>query len=84
MDKKQKKHIVAEVVNKSGDKSYKVKVTYRTKHPVYKKVINLTKYYIVHSENQDFKTGDFVNIVSVRPISKTKSWLIKGLSKASL
>ena len=78
---KNKKLVVAEVINKSGDKSYKVKVSYRVKHPVYKKIITLSKSYLVHSESEEYQKGDLVNIVSVRPISEKKSWLIKGYSK---
>ena len=38
-----------------------------------------SKKYASHDENNEFKTGDIVEIVSVRPISKTKTWKVSKL-----
>ena len=48
-----------------------VSVTSNVKHPLYKKVVKITKKFKVHDENNDCKVGDTVEIMETRPISKT-------------
>lgn len=46
-------------------------------HPVYGKVIRMSKKYYAHDENaSSLKEGDKVKIVESRPISKLKRWRI--------
>jgi small subunit ribosomal protein S17 len=65
-----------EVVSDKMDKTVTVKVERRTMHPVYKKYIRSSKKYAAHDENNQFKTGDRVQIIECRPISKRKSWTV--------
>lgn len=46
------------------------------KHPKYRKFIKRVKRYHVHDAGNTKKVGDKVDIVSCRPISKTKSFKI--------
>ena len=69
-----KRVLTGEVVSKSGLKTVKVKVTRRVTHPIYKKIVTLTKNYAAHDENNQFKVGDTVRIEECRPLSKTKRW----------
>jgi len=64
----------AVVVSKSGDKSIKVQIDYRVKHPYYGKYISRRTRLGVHDENNLAAVGDTVEIVECRPMSKTKSW----------
>ena len=64
------------VVSANSNKTIVVKVTRRVKHKLYKKIINLSKKYHVHDENNKFKIGDIVSIEETRPISKLKSWIV--------
>ena len=41
-----------------------------------KKYINRSKKYLVHDENNKFKTGEAVTIQENKPISKTKKWIV--------
>ncbi len=64
------------VTSKSGDKSVKVTVAYKTPHPRYHKVINRKTVLHVHDEANESKPGDKVEIMETRPISKMKRWRV--------
>ncbi len=78
----QQKTRYAVVVSKSGDKSIKVQIDYKIKHPMYGKYIKRRTKLGVHDEKNMAGIGDVVEIAECRPISKTKSWrLVKVLKK---
>ena len=62
------------VVKKSGDKTVSVLVTRQTTHPIYKKIIRLSKKYLAHDNDNSISVGDSVKIQETRPMSKSKSW----------
>ena len=64
------------VVKKSGDKTVSVLVSRQTTHPIYKKIIRVSKKYLAHDETNSITVGDFVKIQETRPLSKNKSWEI--------
>ncbi|GJL85940.1 MAG: hypothetical protein DHS20C02_17150 [Micavibrio sp.] len=64
------------VVSDKQDKTITVLVERRYRHPVYKKYIKRSDKYAAHDENNQFKTGDRVQIVECRPISKRKTWQV--------
>lgn len=64
------------VVSDKGDKTISVLVERRTMHPVYKKYVKVSKKFAAHDENNQYKSGDRVQIVETRPISKTKTWAV--------
>ena len=64
------------VISSSANKTVVVKVTRRVQHKLYKKIINRTKKYLAHDENNTYKIGDSVNIKESSPISKLKSWVV--------
>ena len=67
------------VVSKSGDKTVKVSVKTRKRHPFYKKVINVTWSALVHDEENIAKVGDEVTFIACRPLSAKKRWrVLKG------
>ena len=69
-----KRILTGKVVKKSGDKTISVLVTRQTTHPVYKKIIRVSKKYLAHDNDNKIIVGDFVRIQETRPISKNKSW----------
>ena len=74
------KPVTAVVVSKSGDKSIKVAIDYKVKHPKYGKYIRRRTTLNVHDEHNKSAVGDVVEVVESRPYSKTKSWrLVKVL-----
>ena len=64
------------VISSNSNKTIVVKVTRRVKHKLYKKIISLSKNYHVHDEDNEFKSGDIVNIIESKPISKLKKWIV--------
>jgi len=71
------------VVSKSGNKSVKVALDYKVKHPKYGKYIKRRTNISVHDEHNMSGVGDVIEIAECRPRSKTKSWrLVKVVKKA--
>ena len=64
------------VIKKSGNKTVSVLVTRQTTHPIYKKIIRLSKKYLAHDNDNSISVGDSVKIQETRPLSKSKSWEI--------
>jgi small subunit ribosomal protein S17 len=74
------KPITAAVISKSGNKSVRVAIDYKVKHPKYGKYMKRRTTLVVHDEHNKCSVGDIVEIVESRPYSKTKSWrLVKVL-----
>ena len=69
-----KRILTGKVVRKSGNKTISVLVTRQTTHPVYKKIIRVSKKYLAHDNDNKIIVGDSVRIQETRPISKNKSW----------
>ena len=69
-----KRILTGKVVKKSSDKTISVLVTRQTTHPVYKKIIRVSKKYLAHDSDNKIIVGDSVSIQETKPISKKKSW----------
>ena len=69
-----KRILSGKVVKKSGDKTISVLVTRQTTHPIYKKLIRVSKKYLAHDSENTIIVGDSVRIQETKPISKNKSW----------
>ena len=69
-----KRILSGKVVKKSGDKTISVLVTRQTTHPIYKKLIRVSKKYLGHDSENKIIVGDSVRIQETKPISKNKSW----------
>ena len=67
------------VVSDKMNKTVTVLVERKVKHPIYGKVIRLSKKYHAHDENNEFHSGDIVVIEECRPISKSKAWKVSKL-----
>jgi small subunit ribosomal protein S17 len=69
-----KRVLNGKVIKKSGDKTVSVLVTRQTTHPIYKKIIRVSKKYLAHDEQNAITVGESVKIQETRPLSKNKSW----------
>ena len=79
MDRNRQK-LVCKVVSDSMDKTIVVSVERLVKHRLYKKYIRRSKKYYAHDEDNSYKNGDLVEIVSSKPLSKTKRWRVSRLT----
>jgi len=66
------------VKSTANDKTVVVEVVRKFRHPLYGKFVKNNKKYKAHDEKNEFKVGEIVAIEECRPISKTKSWTVKG------
>ena len=80
-----KRVLTGTVVSDKADKTVVVRVERRVKHPLYGKIIKLSKKYHAHDEANAFKSGEQVRIQECAPISKLKTWEVLdriGVAKA--
>jgi len=71
------------VVSDKMDKTIIVEVTSKEKHPLYGKFVKKTKKFKVHDELNTANTGDTVEIMETRPLSKEKYFrLVRIIEKA--
>ena len=78
-----RKERVGIVVSDKMDKTIVVALSERVKHPLYKKIVNRTKKFKAHDENNACGIGDKVLIQETRPLSKDKCWrLVEIVEKA--
>ncbi len=83
MQDKRTKTVTGRVISNSGDKSIRVAIDYKVRHPKYGKYVRRRTTFGVHDERNQAGTGDLVEIAECRPYSKTKCWrLVKVLEKA--
>jgi small subunit ribosomal protein S17 len=74
-----RKAIIGFVTSRSGNKSVKVTIPYKTPHPLYHKVINRKTVVHVHDEKNETKVGDKVEIMETRPMSRLKRWRVTSV-----
>lgn len=74
---------IGRVVSDKMDKTIVVAVERLARHPLYKRVIRLTKKFAAHDEGNEARIGDTVLIEESRPLSRTKRWrLVAILARA--
>lgn len=82
MKERKLKTITGVVVSNSGNKSIKVVVDFRVRHPKYGKYLKRRTKLSIHDEHNQAGLGDRVEVAECRPYSKTKSFrLVKVLEK---
>jgi small subunit ribosomal protein S17 len=72
------KQLSGTVVSDKMDKTIVVNVTRYVAHKKYGKYFKIDKRYKAHDEANEFKVGDKVTIVEVKPISKDKHFKVLG------
>ena len=72
---------IGEVVSNRINQTAIVSVTRKYKHKLYGKYIKRSKKYIAHDPENKTKIGSLVTITEVRPLSKTKRWLITNINE---
>jgi len=64
------------VVSDKMEKTVVVKIADNVRHPLYKKIIKRTVRIKAHDAENSCSTGDRVEIMETRPISKDKCWRV--------
>ena len=76
MPKKVKQGVV---VSDKMDKTIVVKVASYEPHPKYKKIMETTKNYKAHDEQNQCEEGDVVRIIESKPLSGGKRWCVSSI-----
>ena len=71
------------VVSAKMQKTVVVDVKRFVKHPKYGKFYSINKKIKAHSENNEHKVGDVVEIVAIKPMSKDKSFRVSKIIKST-
>ena len=71
-----KRMLTGTVVSDKADKTVVVRVERRVKHPLYGKIIKLSKKYHAHDAANEFHVGEIVRIEECAPVSKLKTWQV--------
>ena len=83
MQDRKSKALTGVVISSSGNKSIKVAIDFKVRHPKYGKYVKRRTKLGVHDERNQGGVGDVVEIAQCRPHSKTKSWrLVRVVEKA--
>jgi small subunit ribosomal protein S17 len=75
------KTVEGRVVSNKMDKTAVVAVEETVTHRLYHRYMKKTKKFHAHDEENQCNVGDTVEIVSSRPLSKTKRWRVREIVK---
>ncbi|MFA5751373.1 MAG: 30S ribosomal protein S17 [Candidatus Paceibacterota bacterium] len=76
MKKENKQILKGVVISDKMDKTVVVLVSRFVKHPKYGKYYKINKKYKAHDNDNKYKIGDKVEIVSTKPVSKDKKFIV--------
>ena len=71
------------VVSDKMNKTRIVTVERKFRHPFYEKIMKKISKFAIHDEANESKEGDLVEIMSTRPLSKSKRWRLVRIVKAA-
>ena len=76
--------LVGRVVSDKMNKTVTVLIERKVKHPLLGKIMVKSKKYHAHNEGNTAKTGDLVEIVETRPVSRTKTWAVTSVLEKAI
>lgn len=80
-----RKSRIGHVVSDKMDKTIVVRVETRVRHPLYGRIMKVSKTYKAHDENNECRMGDKIQIMETRPLSKDKRFrVVEILEKAPI
>lgn len=68
--------MTGKVISDKMMKTRVVKIDTVLRHPKYGKLMKHSAHCKAHDENNESHTGDIVEVMSVRPLSKDKRWVV--------
>lgn len=82
-DRSARKSFEGVVVSDRMNKTRIVRVERRVRHNFYDKILKRSSKFAVHDEDNASRQGDVVEIMSTRPMSKSKRWRLVRVVKAA-
>ncbi len=74
--------VVGVVISDRMDKTISVRAERKKRHLLYRRLVRVATVYKAHDENNEAQIGDIVEIMSTRPLSKTKCWRLTRVVEA--
>lgn len=78
------KTLIGDVVSNKMDKTITVRISRKTKHPLYEKYVRRSTKLMAHDANNECNEGDMVMIAVSKPISKNKVWKLDKIIRRAL
>jgi small subunit ribosomal protein S17 len=75
-----RRRLTGVVTSNKMQKTVVVEITRTFRHPLYRKVVQLSKRVKAHDE-MNCQVGDEVQIVETRPLSREKRWVVETILK---
>lgn len=82
-ERNRRKRFEGVVISDKMNKTRIVTVARLVRHPFYEKVTKKSSKFAVHDEDNSSHEGDLVEIMSTRPLSKSKRWRLVRVVKAA-
>lgn len=79
-----RKVMVGKVISNKMDKTVVVLVERLQMHPLYGRVIKMSKKLLAHDEKNECQVGDVIMVMETRPLSKRKRWIVVGVQEKAL
>ncbi len=79
MERNLRKQRTGLVVSNKMDKTIIVEVSRKVKHQIYGKFIKKRSRFVAHDEKNECNSGDKVEIMETRPLSKRKNWRLVNI-----
>src|SRR5579859_1035595 len=83
IDRNKRKIFQGVVVSDKMQKTRIIKVERLVRHSFYEKIITKSSKFSAHDEENASHAGDLVEIISTRPLSKSKRWRIVRVVRAA-
>jgi small subunit ribosomal protein S17 len=74
VDRSRRRTVTGVVTGDKMDKTIKVQVERLVKHPAFEKTLRRSYVCYAHDEKREARTGDTVEIMETRPLSRLKAW----------
>ncbi|MBM4096519.1 MAG: 30S ribosomal protein S17 [Planctomycetota bacterium] len=81
-DRGRRRVLIGVVTSDKTSKTRRVEIPRQVRHPRYGKIIRRRTVCVAHDEKNESRSGDTVEIMESRPISRTKHWrLVRVVTK---
>lgn len=84
VDRSRRRIVAGVVAGDKMDKTIKVRVERLVQHPMFEKTMKKSYVVYAHDEKREARTGDKVEVMETRPLSKLKTWrLLRVVEKSA-
>jgi small subunit ribosomal protein S17 len=84
VDRSIRRTVTGVVTGDKMDKTIKVRIERFVQHPMFEKTLKRSYVCYAHDEKREARTGDRVELMETRPLSKLKTWrLLRVVTKAA-